>query len=104
MLSEIDPLLVIGSANSSNSTRLVETAQAAGIAAHMIEDDEKWLEGATTVGLTSGASVPERLLSGVCEWFKAGGVGEIAPFAAHSEDVFFKLPLEVSRAPARTAA
>ena len=108
MLSEIDVLLVIGSANSSNSMRLVETAQAAGVAAHMIEDeseiDEKWLEGATTVGLTSGASVPERLLTGVCEWFELRGVGEIAPFAARSEDVFFKLPVEVSRAPARTAA
>ena len=108
MLSEIDVLLVIGSANSSNSMRLVETAQAAGVAAHMLEDeseiDEKWLEAATTVGLTSGASVPERLLTGVCEWFEVRGVGEIAPFAARSEDVFFKLPVEVSRAPTRTAA
>jgi 4-hydroxy-3-methylbut-2-en-1-yl diphosphate reductase len=108
MLSEIDVLLVIGSGNSSNSMRLVETAQAAGVAAHMVEDEseiaEKWLEDATTVGLTSGASVPERLLTGVCKWFEARGVREIAPFAARSENVFFKLPVEVGRAPARTAA
>ena len=91
LLSEIDVLLVIGSANSSNSTRLVETARTAGVAAHMIEDeseiDETWLEGAETVGLTSGASVPERLLAGVCDWFEARGVAEIAPFAARTEDV-----------------
>ena len=108
LLSEIDVLLVIGSANSSNSNRLVETARTAGVAAHLIEDeseiDETWLEGAETVGLTSGASVPERLLVGVCDWFEARGVTEIAPLAARSEDVFFKLPVEVSRAPAKTAA
>jgi 4-hydroxy-3-methylbut-2-en-1-yl diphosphate reductase len=89
MLSEIDVLLVIGSGNSSNSMRLVETAQAAGVAAHMIEDeseiDEKWLDRATTAGLSSGASVPETLVAGVCEWFEVRGVGEIALFAARSE-------------------
>jgi 4-hydroxy-3-methylbut-2-en-1-yl diphosphate reductase len=108
LLSEIDVLLVIGSANSSNSTRLVETARTAGVAAHMIEDeseiDETWFDGVESVGLTSGASVPERLLVAVCDWFAARGVVEIAPLAARSEDVFFKLPVEVSRAPAQTAA
>ena len=105
LLSEIDVLLVIGSANSSNSTRLVETARTGGVAAHMIEDeseiDETWLEGAGTVGLTSGASVPERLLAGVCEWFEARGVA-IAPLAARTEEVVFKLPAEVNRVPAQT--
>jgi 4-hydroxy-3-methylbut-2-enyl diphosphate reductase len=106
LLSEIDVLLVIGSANSSNSTRLVETARTAGVAAHMIEDeseiDETWLESAGTVGLTSGASVPERLLAGVCKWFEARGVAEIAPFAARTEDIVFKLPAEVIRVPVQT--
>jgi 4-hydroxy-3-methylbut-2-enyl diphosphate reductase len=99
LLGEIDVLLVIGSGNSSNSTRLVETARAADVAAHMIEDeseiDEAWLEGAEAVGLTSGASVPERLLVGACDWFRARGVTEIAPFASRTEDVVFKLPVEV---------
>jgi 4-hydroxy-3-methylbut-2-en-1-yl diphosphate reductase len=99
LLGEIDVLLVIGSGNSSNSTRLVETARAAEVAAHMIEDeseiDETWLEGVEAVGLTSGASVPERLLVGVCDWFRARGVTEIAPFASRTEDVVFKLPVEV---------
>jgi 4-hydroxy-3-methylbut-2-en-1-yl diphosphate reductase len=108
MLPEIDALVVIGSSNSSNSNRLVETAQAGAVAAYMIEDeselDETWLEGLETVGLTSGASAPERLLVGVCDWFRARGVTEIAPFALRSEDVFFKLPVEVGRASAHTAA
>jgi 4-hydroxy-3-methylbut-2-enyl diphosphate reductase len=99
LLSEIDVLLVIGSANSSNSTRLAETARSAEVAAHMIEDeseiDETWLEGVEAVGLTSGASVPERLLVGVCDWFRARGVPEIAPLASRTEDVVFKLPVEV---------
>jgi 4-hydroxy-3-methylbut-2-enyl diphosphate reductase len=75
LLSEVDVLLVIGSANSSNSTRLVETAQTAEVAAHMIEDeselDETWLEGAGDRWAYLGASVPERLLAGVCDWFGA---------------------------------
>jgi 4-hydroxy-3-methylbut-2-enyl diphosphate reductase len=66
LAAEVDLLLVIGSQNSSNSNRLVETARAAGVDAHLIEDetaiDERWLERAKTVGLTSGASAPERLV------------------------------------------
>jgi 4-hydroxy-3-methylbut-2-enyl diphosphate reductase len=100
LLPEIDVLLVIGSSNSSNSTRLVETARANDVAAYMIEDeteiDEAWLEGRETVGLTSGASAPEKLLVGVCDWFRSRGVAEIAPFALRFEGVSFKLPVEVS--------
>ena len=62
LAAEVDLVLVIGSKNSSNSNRLVETAQAAGVEAHLIDDeseiDESWLAGVDTVGLTSGASVP----------------------------------------------
>ena len=105
MLPQIDVLLVIGSGNSSNSARLVETARSTEVAAYLIEDesgiDEAWLEGLETAGLTSGASAPEKLLVRVCDWFRARGVTEIAPFASRSESVFFKLPVEVSRAAAR---
>ena len=63
LLVEVDLLLVIGSRNSSNSNRLVEVARADGVAAYLIDDetdiDESWLDGAETVGLTSGASAPE---------------------------------------------
>lgn len=101
MLDEIDLLLVIGSRNSSNSNRLVEAARAAGVAAHLIDDEteihEDWLEGVETVGLTSGASAPEKLVDGVCTWFRARGVDEVQPFASVDEDVVFKLPVELRR-------
>src|SRR5207253_5931913 len=71
MLAEIDLLLVIGSRNSSNSNRLVEVARAAGVRAHLIDDeteiDEEWLEDVETLGLTSGASAPEHLVHRVCD-------------------------------------
>ena len=102
MLDEIDLLLVIGSSNSSNSNRLVEVARAAGVRAHLIEDeadiDESWIENVETVGLTSGASAPERLVRRVCEWFRSRGVSEIVPFASVYEDVVFRLPVELRRA------
>jgi 4-hydroxy-3-methylbut-2-en-1-yl diphosphate reductase len=102
LLSEIELLLVIGSRNSSNSNRLVEVGRAAGVRAHLIDDeteiDEQWLEGVETVGVTSGASAPEQLVKRVCDWFRAYGVGEIKPFASVYEDVVFRLPVELRRA------
>ena len=66
MLAEIDLLLVLGSKNSSNSNRLVDVARASGVAGHLIDDeteiDERWLDGVRTVGISSGASAPERLV------------------------------------------
>ncbi len=100
--AEIDLLLVIGSRNSSNSKRLVETGRAAGIDAYLIEDEreieEGWLQSAETVGLTSGASAPEHLVRRVCAWFKARGVDEIVEVGTVVEDVFFRLPAEIRRA------
>ena len=101
LLGEVDLLLVIGSRNSSNSNRLVEVARAAGVAAHLIDDetgiDPRWLEHVETVGVTSGASAPERLVERVCDWFRAYGVPEITPFASVYEDVVFRLPVELRR-------
>ena len=101
MLPEIDLLLVIGSRNSSNSNRLVETSRAAGTAAFLIDDeteiDATWLEGARTVGITSGASAPEKLVSRVCDWFRARGVTDIEPYRIVEEDVTFRLPVELRR-------
>jgi 4-hydroxy-3-methylbut-2-enyl diphosphate reductase len=97
MLGEIDLLLVIGSANSSNSNRLVEVARRGGVAAHLIEDerdiDESWLAGIDVVGVTSGASAPERLVRSVCSWFAARGVADIGPHRSIAENVAFKLPV-----------
>ena len=101
MLPEIDLLLVIGSRNSSNSNRLVETSRAAGTAAYLIDDeteiDATWLEGARTVGITSGASAPEKLVGRVCDWFRARGVLDIEPYRIVEEDVTFRLPVELRR-------
>jgi 4-hydroxy-3-methylbut-2-en-1-yl diphosphate reductase len=102
LLTEVELLLVLGSPNSSNSQRLVEVARAAGVAAHLVDDasqiDEVWLDGVSVVGVTSGASAPERLVRGVCDWFRARGVVDIAEFRSVYEDVVFRLPVELRRA------
>jgi 4-hydroxy-3-methylbut-2-en-1-yl diphosphate reductase len=107
LLSSVDLLLVVGSRNSSNSQRLVDVARAAGVPAHLVDDvgaiDELWLAGCETVGLTSGASAPERLVADVCTWFRARGA-EVDEQAPVHEDVSFKLPVELRRAERRAAA
>ena len=101
MLDHIDLLLVIGSRNSSNSNRLVDVARAADVPAHLIDDeteiDAAWLEGIETVGITSGASAPERLVARVCDWFRERGIEEIEPYRMVDEDVTFRLPVELRR-------
>ena len=101
LLEEVDLLLVIGSRNSSNSNRLVDVARAGGIASHLIDDetdiDEAWLEGVEIVGVTSGASAPEKLVERVCDWFRARGVDDISAHRMVDEDVEFRLPVELRR-------
>ena len=101
MLAEIDLLLVVGSRNSSNSNRLVETAVSGGVASYLIDDaseiDERWVDGVSVIGVTSGASAPEQLVTGVCDWFRARGVTEIEPYSLVEEDVEFRLPAELRR-------
>ncbi|MHB8059668.1 MAG: 4-hydroxy-3-methylbut-2-enyl diphosphate reductase [Gaiellaceae bacterium] len=101
MLPQIQLLLVIGSRNSSNSNRLVDVARAGGIEAHLIEDaaaiEEGWLERVGTVGITSGASAPERLVEGVCDWFRERGVEQIEQARVVEEHVEFRLPVELRR-------
>jgi 4-hydroxy-3-methylbut-2-en-1-yl diphosphate reductase len=101
MLGEIDLLLVIGSRNSSNSNRLVDVARAADVPSHLIDDeaeiDEAWLDGVETVGITSGASAPEHLVTRVCDWFRARGVERIESHRMVDEDVTFRLPVELRR-------
>jgi 4-hydroxy-3-methylbut-2-en-1-yl diphosphate reductase len=101
LLPHVELLLVIGSDNSSNSKRLVEVARAAGVESYLIDDvgeiDEAWLEAVETLGLTSGASAPESLVTEVCDWFRARGVEQIEDFSFERENVFFRLPVEVRR-------
>jgi 4-hydroxy-3-methylbut-2-enyl diphosphate reductase len=96
---ECDLVLVIGSANSSNSNRLVEVARELGTASHLIDNSlqvrEEWLEGVETVGITSGASAPEELVEQLVEFFRDRGTEEISEVRAVDEDVRFMLPKEI---------
>jgi 4-hydroxy-3-methylbut-2-enyl diphosphate reductase len=99
---EADVVIVVGSRNSSNSIRLVEVAKDAGAgAAYLVDDageiDEGWLENATTVGLTSGASVPEELVAGVLGKLAALGFGEVVQVEAVPEKMTFQLPRELRK-------
>lgn len=100
--AESELVLVVGSANSSNSVRLVEVAVDAGAdAAYRVDDaseiDEAWLEGVTTVGLTSGASVPEELVSGVIDWLVERGFPNVQEHRTTEESLIFSLPRELRR-------
>ena len=101
LLTQIDLLLVIGSRNSSNSNRLVDVARAANVPAQLIDDeseiDEAWLDDVETVGITSGASAPERLVTRVCDWFRERGIERIESHRMVDEDVTFRLPVELRR-------
>ncbi|MEV4438547.1 4-hydroxy-3-methylbut-2-enyl diphosphate reductase [Streptomyces sp. NPDC049577] len=102
MGAEADLVIVVGSKNSSNSVRLVEVALGAGArAAHLVdyaeEIDETWLEGVNTVGVTSGASVPEILVEGVLEWLAQRGYEDVETVKAAEEHIAFSLPKELRR-------
>jgi 4-hydroxy-3-methylbut-2-enyl diphosphate reductase len=100
---EADLVIVVGSDNSSNSVRLVEVAVEAGArAAYLVDDasniDEQWLDGASTVGVTSGASVPEVLVAGVLARLAELGYGSVEEVDAVEERLVFQLPPELRRA------
>ncbi len=100
MAPECDLVIVVGSKNSSNSVRLVEVALGAGAsAAHLVdyaEDiDPQWLSGVTTVGVTSGASVPEILVRGVLDRLAEHGFGTVQPVTTANETLVFALPREI---------
>ena len=99
---QCDVMIVVGSANSSNSVRLVEVALEAGAgAAHRVdladELDPAWLDGVATVGLTSGASVPEILVTGVIERLRGLGFDTIEEVRSSEENLLFALPPELRR-------
>jgi 4-hydroxy-3-methylbut-2-enyl diphosphate reductase len=88
-----DVVLVIGSGNSSNSKRLAEVARDLGTPAHLVDDetevDPAWLEGAEVVGLTSGASAPERLVDRMLAWLASHGVTEVEVVSLAEERLRF---------------
>jgi 4-hydroxy-3-methylbut-2-en-1-yl diphosphate reductase len=97
-----DLVIVVGSRNSSNSVRLVEVALTAGAgAAHLVdaavEIDLAWLQGVTTVGVTSGASVPEVLVRGVLDRLAEHGFEDVQEVRSAEEHLLFALPRELRR-------
>jgi 4-hydroxy-3-methylbut-2-en-1-yl diphosphate reductase len=101
LLPFIDLLLVVGSDNSSNSNRLVEVAQRAGVEAYLVEDetdlDPAWIGSYESIGLTAGASTPERVVASVRDWFRAHGITEVEETRGRREDIAFRPPSELRR-------
>ena len=102
-----DLVLVIGSRNSSNSNRLVEVAREHGAQSHLIDNEaqvqEEWLDGVETVGITSGASAPEELVSRLVDYFRERGVTDVSEFEVVQEDVRFMLPKTIRQAMAEAS-
>ena len=100
--AESDLVIVVGSANSSNTVRLVEVAKDAGAkAAYRVdfasEIQEEWFEGVESVGVSSGASVPEELVEDVLAYLAARGFGDVETVQTAEEDVQFSLPKELRK-------
>lgn len=100
---QVDLLIVVGSGNSSNSVRLVEVGLEAGAKAsyrvdNFTECKEEWLAGVETVGLTSGASVPESLVDGVLNWLAERGFGDVEEVKTAEERLVFATPPELRKA------
>jgi 4-hydroxy-3-methylbut-2-en-1-yl diphosphate reductase len=95
-------ILVVGSANSSNSRRLVEVAQSAGVSAYLIDDTENiqlsWIKNVRVIGLTAGASAPEDLVERVVHYLNRLGYPNIETCGSIVEHVQFSLPAELAKA------
>jgi 4-hydroxy-3-methylbut-2-enyl diphosphate reductase len=105
MAPRCDLVIVVGSRNSSNSVRLVEVALSSGAGAAYLVDyareiDDAWLRGVETVGVTSGASVPEVLVRGVLDHLAERGWGTVEEITTAAESLVFSLPRELR--PSRT--
>jgi 4-hydroxy-3-methylbut-2-enyl diphosphate reductase len=96
LAAEVDLMLIVGSVNSSNSNRLCELAQRQGTPAYLIDDatdlHREWLQDVQHIGVTAGASAPERLVRGVVARLQEWGAGEVSELDGVREDVTFALP------------
>ena len=101
LVERAEVVLVVGSANSSNSNRLVEVAKARGASAYLVESyreiDPQWLEGVERVGVTAGASAPESVVSELVQWLAGNSQAEISEIEVVEEDVSFPLPAQLAR-------
>ncbi|MGV9303617.1 4-hydroxy-3-methylbut-2-enyl diphosphate reductase [Nonomuraea sp. NPDC003727] len=94
-------VIVVGSDNSSNSKRLVEVAKGAGAASYLVDNasfiQDAWLDGVSTVGVTSGASVPEELVDGVLAYLAGHGFADVDEVESVKESMRFALPHELRK-------
>ena len=102
LASQVQLLLVVGAANSSNSNRLRDLGEEFNIPSHLIADAsflrQEWLQGISTIGLTAGASAPEELVQGVINKLSAWTEVEVEHMRGVTENVVFKLPKEIEKA------
>ena len=99
---QADLVIVVGSTNSSNSVRLVEVskeygAKAAYLVDYATECKEEWLDGVETIGVSSGASVPELLVTDLLAWLAERGFGEVETITAMEEHLMFAIPQELRK-------
>ncbi|CAM5229894.1 4-hydroxy-3-methylbut-2-enyl diphosphate reductase [Streptomyces tanashiensis] len=109
LAGQAELVIVVGSKNSSNSIRMVEVAKQAGVPAAYLVDfaseiDEAWLEGVTSVGLSSGASVPDILVQEVLEWLAERGYADVEIVKTADESLTFSLPKELRNKDLRAEA
>jgi 4-hydroxy-3-methylbut-2-en-1-yl diphosphate reductase len=99
MTPEIDVLIVVGSANSSNSSRLRELGERGGVPAYLVDDpnqiQDEWLSGKQSVGVTAGASAPEELVAKIMTRLEELGVSGVQEMDGEPEDVVFQMPKEL---------
>ncbi len=107
LVAQVDMLLVVGARNSSNSNRLREIGADSGVPSYLIDDaqslDPAWLESVRTVGVTAGASAPEKLVQDLIDRLGEFGTVRVEELAGVEEHMQFKLPKELSGTVAGTA-
>ncbi|MEM3839026.1 MAG: 4-hydroxy-3-methylbut-2-enyl diphosphate reductase [Candidatus Micrarchaeaceae archaeon] len=100
-VKQCDVIIVVGSKNSSNSNRLVDTAKAFGVNSYLVDTvselKPEWFEGKLTVGITAGASAPEHVVQSMADYFRSRGA-KVEELNAIKENMQFTLPFELSRA------
>ena len=103
MVGGVDLLIVVGSSNSSNSNRLRELGERAGLPSYLVDDpdqiDPAWLVEAKQVGVTAGASAPEVLVQKILERLKELGVSSVRDLPGEAENTVFKMPQELAQPP-----
>lgn len=101
LVDEVDVLIVVGSQNSSNSNRLREMGERAGVPSYLIDDpadlDPAWVAGRRSIGMTAGASAPEVLVQGILGRLRELGVDDVRELAGEPETTVFRMPPELER-------